>query len=103
MVQHVGDLELATSRHVEGLDDGKRAGPQEVHTDRDQVALGMERLLLEVDDVAGRAQLGDTESLGVRNPVEHGSGVPGTSLELGSDVCQSRPSQDVVAEYDTKR
>ena len=103
MVEDVGDLELAAARRREVVDDVERVGPQEVHADRDQVALGLVRLLLEADDAAVGVELGDAEPLRVRDPVEQRAGAARPGLELGGDVGQRRAAQDVVAEDAAER
>ena len=76
VVEDVGDLELAAAGRGEVVDDVERVGAEEVDADRDEVALGVLRLLLEADDVARRVQLGDAEPLRVRHAVEERAGAP---------------------------
>src|SRR5690242_618551 len=61
VVEHVGDLELAATRRQEVVDDRERVAPQEIHADRDQVALGVLGLLLEPDDAARGVELRSEE------------------------------------------
>ena len=68
VVEHVGDLELATAGRQQVVDDVEGVRAQEVDPDRDQVALRMLGLLLEADDVAVRPELGHPEPLGIRDP-----------------------------------
>ena len=77
----------------------ERVGAQEVDADRDEVALGLCRLLLEPDHVPGRVQLGHAEALRVCDLVEHRPGAPRSGLELAGAVGQRRTEQDVVAEH----
>src|SRR5688572_7542074 len=71
VIEDVRDLELAATGWREPFDDVERVGPEEVDPDRDQVALWVLRFLLEPDDPAVRVEFGDTEALGIGNPVEH--------------------------------
>ena len=103
VVQDVGDLELAATGRREVIDDVERVGPQEVHADRDEVALRLFRLLLETDHVAVAVQLGDAEPLRVGHAVEQAAGAPRTRLELAGDIGELGPAQDVVAEDDAER
>ena len=56
VVEDVGDLELAATRRRQSLDDVEHVRPEEVHADRDEVALGLGRLLLEPDDPTVRSR-----------------------------------------------
>src|SRR2546426_687270 len=80
------------------VDDRERVRAEEVHADRDEVALRSRRLLLEADDVAGTVQLRDPEPLRIRDAVEERSGAPRPCLELVGDRLERRAAQDVVAE-----
>src|SRR5690348_8893237 len=71
VVEDVRDLELATTRRQEVVDDRERVAPEEVHADRDQVALGLLGLLLEADDPPLGVELGDAEALRIRDAIEH--------------------------------
>src|SRR6476659_5654856 len=96
VVQDVGDLELATTRWREPVDDTEGVGAKEVHADGDQVALGFAWLLLEADDTALGVELGDTEPLRVGDAVQQRARAEVARFELRSDVGQLRPAQDVV-------
>src|SRR3954454_6999544 len=103
VVQDVGDLELAAPRRREPVDDAERVGPEEVHPDRDQVALRLPRLLLEADHPAVGVELRDTEPLRVRHAVQQRPRTEVTRLELARDVGELRSAQDVVAEDAAER
>jgi hypothetical protein len=98
VVEQVGDLELAAARRHQVVHDAERVGPQEVHADRDEVALGPSRLLFETDYVALRVQLRDAEALGIGDLVQEGAGAARAGLELAGRVRQRRTEQDVVPE-----
>src|SRR6185436_7778514 len=103
VVQHVGDLELAATRWGEPVDDTERIGAEEIHTDRDQVALRLLGLFLEADDAPVRVELCDPEPLRVGHAIEQGTGAEVAALELGRNVRELRSAEDVVAEDAAER
>ncbi len=103
VIEDVGDLELPSTGWRQPIDDIEGIGPEEVDTDRDEVALGDGGLLLETDDVARGIELGDTEPLRVRDAVEQRAGAPRAGLELGCRFGQRRAAEDVVAEHAAER
>src|SRR3954451_12512795 len=103
VVEDVGDLELASFRRREAADDIERVGPEEVHPDRDEVALGLRGLLLESDDPAVRVELRDAEPFRVGDTVEERPGPRVAALEGLGDVGERGPAQDVVTEDAAER
>ena len=98
VIEKVGDLELAAEGWDETVHDAERVGPQEVHADRDEVALGLGRLLFEAHHVALGVEFRHPEALGVGDFVQQRAGAPRPVLELPGGVGQRRTEQDVVAE-----
>src|SRR4051812_10778661 len=90
VVEDVGDLQLATSRWQEVVDDGEGIRSQEIDADRDEVALGPLGLLLEADHPAVRVKLRDAETFRVGDLVEERAGAIRAVLELGGDVGKRR-------------
>ena len=103
VVEDVGDLELAAAGRQEEVDDPEGIRPEEVHADRDEVALGVVRLLLEADHPAVGVELGHAEALRVRDLVEQRAGPERAALELGGDAVERLAAQDVVAEDAAER
>ena len=67
VIQQIGNLELAPRRRSQVLQRAEDRWSEEVHPDRDKVALGDSGLLLEVDDAPIPVQLRHAESLRVRD------------------------------------
>ena len=102
MVEHIGDLELTPSGGREVGDDIERIRSQEIDANRDEITLRHGGLLFKPEDCAVRPEFGDTETLGIGDPVEHGSGTPRAFFERRRDVGQSRPAENVVPENDAE-
>jgi hypothetical protein len=98
VIEQVRDLELVAARWDQLVHDAEGIGPQEVHPDRDEVALGLGWLLFEADDVAIRVEFRDSEALRIRYLVQHRPGSPRPGLELFGDLRQRGTEQHVVAE-----
>ena len=99
----IGDLELATTRRGEMFDHVEGVRAQEVDADRDQVALGDGRLLLEADHLALGIELGHPEPLRIGYAVQERAGPVRTGVELRRHVREITAAQDVVAEDAAER
>ena len=81
---------------MEDLEDGRA---EEVHADRDAVALRALRLLLEADDPPVRPELRHAEPVRIGDRLEDRAGPGVAGEELIGEAAQ-RATQDVVAEDD---
>ena len=103
VVQDVRDLELAAPGWSQALDHVKDIRSQEVHANRNEVALGMLRFFLEPDNLPRRIQLGDPEPVRIRYPMKERARPPSSRFELARNPVELWPPQDVVAQDTAER
>jgi hypothetical protein len=75
---------------------------EQVHTDQRQIALRLQRLLLQTDELARAVELGDTELPRVCHRGQHGMGKPGLDARNSSTSAVMPPTMKLSPRYITK-
>src|SRR5439155_15459598 len=95
--------ELAAPGWSQALDHVKDIRSQEVHANRNEVALGMLRFFLEPANLPRRIQLGYPEPVRIRYPMKERARPPSSRFELARNPVELWPPQDVVAQDTAER